>query len=110
MNNSERERYPALSQAQIRAIYHAYPTPAVRRLVWEIYCLHVVAKTAGAVVRARGMQHLMPPGGFDMVLDELARVLKPETYIHENFPPMHAIHEKRKAASSTKKRNKKAYR
>lgn len=110
MNNSERERYPALSQAQIRAIYYAYPTPAVRRLVWEIYCLHVVAKTAGAVVRARGMQHLMPPGGFDMVLDELARVLRPETYIHESFPPMHAIHEKRQAASSTKKRNKKAYR
>jgi len=110
MNNSERARYPALTQADIRAIYYANPTRGVCRLVWEIYCLHVVAKTAGAVVRARGMQHLMPPGGFDMVLDELARVLEPETYIHESFPSMHHIHEKRQAASSTKKRNKKVYR
>lgn len=110
MQNSERERYPALSQAEIRAIYYANPTPAVRRLVWEIYCLHVVAKTAGAVVRARHMQHLMPPGGFDYVLDELARVLKSETYIRESFPPMHRIYEKRRAAHSTKKRNKKAFR
>lgn len=110
MQNTERAKYPALSQADIRAIYYASPTPAVRRLVWEIYCLHVVAKTAGAVVRARHMQHLMPPGGFDLVLDELARVLKAESYIHENFPPMHQIYEKRRAATSTKKRNKKAYR
>ncbi|WP_426400975.1 hypothetical protein ACN9M1_27775 (plasmid) [Ralstonia sp. R-29] len=110
MNNPERKNYPALTQAEIRALYQANPTRAMRRLVWEIYCLHVVIKKAGAVIRARRMQDQLIPGGFDYVLDELAKVLETEIYLHENLPSMHAIYEKRQARTSTKKRNKKAYR
>lgn len=110
MDNTERKNYPPLTQAEIRALYLANPTPPMRRLVWEIYCLHVVAKTAGAVVRARRMQHLMPPGGFDVMLDELARVLEAETYIHENLPSLHIIKEKRRFRYSTKKRNQRVFR
>ncbi len=72
MHNPERANYPALTRADLRAIYHSDPSLAVRRLVWEIYCLHVVVKTAGAVIKARGMKDLMVPGGFELVLDELA--------------------------------------
>ncbi|MFV8598601.1 hypothetical protein [Ralstonia pseudosolanacearum] len=110
MKNPERKNYPALTQAEIRALYQANPTRAMRRLVWEIYCLHVVIKTAGAVIRARRIQDQLIPGGFDYVLDELATVLEPEIYIRENFPPMQDIYEKRQARTSTKKRNKKVYR
>lgn len=73
-------------------------------------CLHVVIKTAGAVIRARRMQDQLIPGGFDYVLDELATVLEPEIYIRENFPSMNSIYEKRRARTSTKKRNKRVYR
>jgi len=110
MNNSERAKYPALTQADLRAIYYENPTPAVRRLVWEIYCLHVVVKTAGAVIRARRMRGQLLPGGFEHVLDELARVLEPESYILENLPSLHHIQEKRRWQTSTKKRNKKEFR
>lgn len=110
MKNPERKNYPALSQAEIRALYQENPTRAMRRLVWEIYCLHVVIKSAGAVIRARRMQDQLIPGGFDYVLDELAKALEPEIYVHENFPSMHEIYERRKARTSTKKRNKKVYR
>ncbi|MDB0544339.1 hypothetical protein LBW62_24190, partial [Ralstonia solanacearum] len=110
MHNPERTNYPALTHADLRAIYQSDPSPAVRRLVWEIYCLHIVIKTAGSVVRARGMRNLMIPGGFELVLDELARVLQTETYIHENFRSLMDIHEKRRLRSSTKKRNKRAFR
>ncbi len=110
MNNPERANYPALTRADLRALYEAEPTPVVRRLVWEIYCLHVVVKTAGSVIRARGMKDLMVPGGFEYVLDELARVLKSEAYIHENFRSLTDIHEKRRLRTSTKKRNHRAFR
>ncbi|WP_426400897.1 hypothetical protein ACN9M1_26570 (plasmid) [Ralstonia sp. R-29] len=56
MKNPERKNYPALTQAEIRALYQESPTRPMRRLVWDIYCLHTVIKTAGAVVRARRMQ------------------------------------------------------
>jgi hypothetical protein len=62
MQNPERKRYPPLTQAEIRAIYADNPTVGVRRLVWEIYCLHVVVKTAGAVARARGLKDQLIPG------------------------------------------------
>lgn len=110
MNNSERANYPALTHADLRALYRAEPTPTVRRLVWEIYCLHVVVKTAGAVIRCRSLGGAVMPGGLDYVLDELARVLQAETYIHENFQSLMAIHEKRRLRYSTKKRNKRAFR
>ncbi|MDO3615385.1 hypothetical protein Q3O97_05965 [Ralstonia pseudosolanacearum] len=110
MNNPERAHYPALTRADLRALYAAEPTPVVRRLVWEIYCLQVVVKTAGAVIRCRNLGGAVMPGGLDFVLDELARVLQTEIYIHENFRSLMDIHEKRRLRTSTKKRNKKAFR
>lgn len=110
MKNLERKNYPALTQAEIRALYQANPTPATRRLVWGIYSLQVAIKTAGAVIRVCRMQDQLIPRGFDYVLDELATVLEPEIYILENFPLMNSIYEKRRARTSTKKRNKRVYR
>lgn len=110
MQNPERKRYPPLTQAEIRAIYADNPTLGVRRLVWEIYCLHVVVKTAGAVIRARGLKGHLIPGGFDYVLDELARVLDGEVCLQENLPSLHIIHEKRRYRYSTKKRNQRVFR
>ncbi|WP_413705610.1 hypothetical protein [Ralstonia sp. Ralssp110] len=110
MKNPERKNYPALTQAEIRALYQESPTRPMRRLVWEIYCLHTVIKTAGAVVRAHRMQDQLIPGGFDYVLGELAEVLRDERYVHENLPSLHQIKEKRRHRNSTKKRNKKVYR
>lgn len=110
MHNPERANYPALTHADLRALYRAEPTRTVRRLVWEIYCLHVVIKTAGAVVRCRRLGGAVIPGGLDYVLDELARVLQAETYIHENFPSLMDIQEKRRLRYNTKKRNHKVYR
>ncbi|MHA6823946.1 hypothetical protein ACQUKI_20780 [Ralstonia pseudosolanacearum] len=108
MKNPERKNYPALSQAGIRDLYDANPTPAMRRLVWEIYCLHIVIKTAGAVVRAHRMRDQLIPGGIDYLLNELAEVLHDECYVHENMPSMHDIQEQRRNRTSTKKRNKKS--
>jgi hypothetical protein len=110
MKNPERAHYPALSQAELRALYRANPTRPMRRLVWEIYCLHVVIKTACSVVRAHRLQDHLIPGGFDYVLEELADVLRAETYVHENAPSLHDIKEKRRYHDSVKKRNKKSYR
>ncbi|MGC8213071.1 hypothetical protein [Ralstonia pseudosolanacearum] len=110
MNNPERANYPPLHRADLRAMYEAEPTPVVRRLVWEIYCLHVVVKTAGAVIRCRRLGGAAIPGALDFTLDELARVLQAETYIHENFRSLTDIQEKRRLRTSTKKRNKKSFR
>lgn len=110
MKNPERETYPALTQREIRALYQACPTVPMRRLVWEIYCLHAVVKTAGSVIRCRNMGPAAMPGALDYMLDELADVLRTETYLHENLPSLHDIKERRRHRTSTKKRNKKAYR
>jgi len=110
MQNPERKHYPPLTQAEIRAIYAENRTPGVRRLVWEIYFLHVVVKTAGAVIRARRLKDQLIPGGFEYVLDELARVLEGEVSLQENLPSLHTIHEKRRYRYSTKKRNQRVFR
>lgn len=110
MKNPERATYPALTQADIRALYESNPTRPMRRLVWEIYCLHVVIKTAGQVVRCRNLGDATMPGALEYMLDELAVVLQGELYLHENLPPLHVIKEKRRHRNSTKKRNKKVYR
>jgi hypothetical protein len=91
MKNPERAHYPALSQAELRALYDAEPTRTVKRLVWEIYCLHIVIKTAKAVDMTR--QDL--PENFQYALAELHEVLKAEHYVHENLPSMHRFHEGR---------------
>lgn len=110
MKNTERARYAALTQAEIRSLYQANPTKQMRRLVWEIYCLHVVAKTACAVVRAHRMRDQLIPGGFEHVLKELEDVLQAETYVRENLPSLHIIKEKRRFRYSTKKRNQRVFR
>lgn len=110
MKNPERAHYPALTQAEIRALYQACPTVPMRRLVWEIYCLHVVVKKACSVARCRNLGPTAMPGALDYLLGELADLLQDELYVRENLPSLHIIKEKRRSRTSTKKRNKKAYR
>ncbi|MBY4717470.1 hypothetical protein [Ralstonia mannitolilytica] len=99
MKNPERSRYPALIQADLRALYDAEPTPTVRRLIWEIYCLHIVIKTARVV----DMTRRDLPQNFQYALGELHEVLKAERYVHENLPSMHRFHEARKDRKRPKK-------
>jgi hypothetical protein len=44
-------RFPPLTSDQLRAIYEANPSTAVRRLLWEIHRLRVVAIHADDFVR-----------------------------------------------------------
>jgi len=89
MKNPERTRYPALSQAELRALYEAQPTKVVLRLVWEIYCLQFVVKKASAVDRVRNDQ---TSPNFPHALLSLHEALEAETYVHENLPSLHRFH------------------
>ena len=84
MKNPERAHYPALTQAEIRALYQACPTVPMRRLVWEIYCLHVVVKKACSVARCRNVGPTAMPGARDYPLGELPDMLQDEIYVHEH--------------------------
>lgn len=52
-----RRRFPALSRKRLHQIQQDYGhDPVVRRLLWEIKCLHVI------VMRARQLEQAMGPG------------------------------------------------
>ena len=47
-----RVRYRPLSSEQLRAIYETNPTPAVKRLLWEIHRLRAAVLRANDLLRA----------------------------------------------------------
>lgn len=81
-----RVRYSPLIRDQLRAIYETNPTPAVRRLLWEIHRLRAVALRANDFVRAvdrfQGESRLDPGSG--LALKSLRAALQDEPVVRED--------------------------
>jgi hypothetical protein len=78
-------RYRPLTSEQLRAIYEANPTPAVKRLLWEIHRLRASVLRADDFVRAlerhKGESRLDPGSG--IALTSLREALREEPVVKE---------------------------
>jgi hypothetical protein len=78
-------RYRPLTGEQLRAIYETNPTPAVRRLLWEIHRLRAAVLRADDFVRAleryKGESRLDPGSG--LALTSLREALREEPVVKE---------------------------
>lgn len=77
-----RRRFPALTRKRLREIQQHYGhDPVVRRLLWEIKCLHVI------VMRARQLEQSMGPGegttDTGLILSSLREELAGESWLLE---------------------------
>jgi hypothetical protein len=79
-------RYRPLSGEQLRAIYETNPTPAVKRLLWEIHRLRAVVLRADDFVRTlaryKGDSRLDPGSG--LALANLREALHEEPVVKED--------------------------
>lgn len=77
-----RRRFPALTEKRLREIQRQYGhDPVVRRLLWEIKCLHVI------IMRARQLEVSMGPGegttDTGLILRSLREELAAESWLLE---------------------------
>jgi hypothetical protein len=79
-------RYRPLNGEQLRVIYETNPTPAVKRLLWEIHRLRAVVLRADDLVRTlaryKGESRLDPGSG--LALKSLREALQDEPVVKED--------------------------
>jgi hypothetical protein len=79
-------RYRPLTGEQLRVIYETNPTPAVKRLLWEIHRLRAVVLRADDFVRTlaryKGDSRLDPGSG--LALTSLREALRDEPVVNED--------------------------